>query len=267
MDYRLLLKNSYQSARKTRPQLTLHKLASFMGIQSPYLSKVLHLNAHLSQDQLYMACSFLRIPADEAQILELSLEYERSSNPDRKEKLSAQLKALREKSNPTGKALGLSDRPRLGSAETAEYFLDPLCQLVHMAFLIPKYAKFPEKLAQDLFVPQARINMVVEKLLELKLLRKVNNQFAVDSEFIHLPKDSEYLDANQNLLRSLSMQRVVSIPKEDRYNLAVTFTGDDQTFEKLRSLFMTFISQSSAVIKEAPHKKVFQMNFDLFPWT
>ena len=98
MDYRLELKKIFREKKSQRSNITLQKMATHIGVQGPYLSKVFSCNAHMNQDQLYLACDFLKLNEYEEGLLFLAQAHTKSSLDNRKRKIEEKISVVRDQS-------------------------------------------------------------------------------------------------------------------------------------------------------------------------
>lgn len=265
-DYRTALRERFEERKKRDPELTFNRMAERMRVQPPYLSKALNRSAHLSTDQLYLACEYIGIGAKDREYLGLLLEYGRSALPERKTQLEHQIRRHEARTAQTEEHI--ETKPlTVEMNDATEYYLDPLFQIVHIFVSIPKYAQKPELIATDLAIPIAKIRFVLRRLAEMKIVTlDRNGKVAVVVQNIHLPAKSPLCRPHQHLIRMATMQRLETLPADRAYNLAITFSADAEARARIQKLFLDFLKQFDTIVEKAPSEDVFQMNFDLFSW-
>jgi hypothetical protein len=57
------------------------------------------------------------------------------------------------------------------------------------------------------------------------------------------------------------------LPEARRYHVSVTFSTSAEVMEQIRAEFLAFLKKAESLVKGGSEEKVFQMNFDLFPWS
>jgi TnpA family transposase len=72
--------------------------------------------------------------------------------------------------------------------------------------------------------------------------------------------------AHQAFLRELSLAQLNRVDDGDKYSFMATFTGDDETFSKVRKRYDSFIKECESLTENAKQKAVYQLNFDFFKW-
>jgi hypothetical protein len=84
---------------------------------------------------------------------------------------------------------------------------------------------------------------------------------------MHLPKESPFYDGWRAQLRLLALQRTQAIAKESHYSFSVVFSAGEKADQDLKAKFFEFLKSLEPDITAAPCERVYQMNFDLLPWT
>lgn len=265
-DYRIILRKALEERRKLDVDATFQGMAAFMRIQKSYLSKVLHGHAELSSDQMHLACQYLEFSEEQLGYMMLLLEYARSGLHDRKEKLGAEIGRIQKKYLETKEHIAA--RTVGGAGGLAEYYLDPLYQIVHICLSIERYAHDLGLLARDLEVRPARVASAVNKLEQLGIIARAPDRgIRVLMRNVHLPREAAVYPAWRNQLKVLSMQRLQSMSNDYSYSFAVVFSADEETRKKIQSRFLELLKEIEPFVKAAPAEDTFAMSFDLFSWT
>jgi len=140
LDYRKSLELRLAEKRKWERGYTYSKMAEVIGVQQPYLSKVMDGHANFNSDQLFLACEFLQFNPSETEFLLLLLEHSKCIVKKRCKLLLEQIEAIRAKHLDTREFVQGSNIAV--QAEGASiYYLDPMIQIVHVALTIEEYRK------------------------------------------------------------------------------------------------------------------------------
>ena len=265
--YRKVLKRLADHRRELAgPDLgSYQRLATACGVQKSYMSKVFGENAHLNEDQLYAALEFLKVSGPLNQVMSLQHGLERSGSRARKEHLTEQLQSVVADSTRTEKSV--AGAPQLTDEQTfAEYYSEPLCPLVHMHLLVPRFIKTPKLIQQILSISDDHFSKILATLERAKIVtRNASGSLEVSQDHLHLPRQSHLQPAFQSFTRLKALERVTrsASTEGDDFRYAVYFTSDQNTRNEILDLFRDFLTQASEKIRAAPSAEVYQLIFDL----
>lgn len=263
--YTEALESVFKDRKKSQGQLTLAGLAQKCLMQPSYLTNVLKGRADLNSDQLYRLCELLGLNSEEQEYLNLLLELKRTQYEKRRTELKQKIKKwkvehLRAEKNITAEKVSLT------AEQTEKYYLDPYIQLVHIYLTIPKVKKTLEALAQKFSVSEARMLQVLNALEEIQYIRKKGNQYEILVNGKHLPRESPMLRPHQHMLRLKSLEQMQALTPEQVYSFSVTVSTSPEVREHLQAEFLKFIKAAEKLVKNSEPEKLYQINFDLFPW-
>ena len=97
-------------------------------------------------------------------------------------------------------------------------------------------------------------------------VQRAGAQLTVVGRNKHLPKDNPLCGPHQALMRLKSIDQMQRLSSEEAYSFSATITGTEETLAEIREAYLAFVKKAETIVKPAPSKKAFQMNFDLFPW-
>jgi len=266
LDYRQLLCDLSKNFKKSRPAFTLQKLALRTQLHPPYLSAVLKKRQHLNADQLYSILKQLTLKEDEMSYALLLLDWERSSLPERKEKLLGDIQKI-QKSKLQSESHLKAEKIEFSSEQITRFYINPDLQLVHMFLGVPSFSKDTNKIGESLNIDTERVQSCIAELKELGFVHESPKGLEKTKKRIHLPQNSPLCAPQQILLHYRSLQHQQLLNENEKYNFAVSFTGDPHTKEKIQKEFLKFLSVVENLVDEAPSRAVYQMNFDLFSWS
>lgn len=265
-DYRLALGEIVKEKKQKFRGFTSQKLAQAMKIQGSYLSRVLKLNAHLTPDQLELAGRFLEFSDPDLEFFLLLQSWAQSTSLERKKRIWKKIETRRSKMLSTTAAIP-SEQAVFSSQDLDQYYLNPISSVIHMCLSIPGYQMQPKLIAEQLGLTPNQLQRALDQLENIGVIRRLGTHgYQSVKANLHLPSDSPLLRTHQQLMRSLASQYLALKQKRDTYNLAITFSGDEETKIKIRSRFLQFLKDADELIDRAPCKEVYQMNFDLFSW-
>ena len=266
-DYRKELKRLLKSKKKLKPYITLQKMASHIGVQSPYLSKVLSEHSHMNQDQLYLACDYLGLDEEESRILFLMHSYSRSVVPIRKTEIAEELEGALRKRLRTEKFLEAKE-PDPAAESWQEFFLDPYLQIVHRALDIKKFQRNPQLLVKEGLVSESKLAEVLEKLTKMGLVYTNKKEHYLSREnTLYLKRSSPLLRPQQNMLKLMGLQKLQMATTDQAYSYAMVFSSNVEVKQEIQKKFMQFLKEAGELIDNGGEEELYQFNFELFPWT
>jgi hypothetical protein len=264
-DYRKIFRLIIRKNKKLGEKITLTDIANEMRVQRPYLSKVLNYSADLNSDQMFLACRFLKFSGEESHYMGLLLEHSRSSSQERKELLWKQITEIQNKNLEIKKHL---KAPAVTTQDDrySLYYLDPMVQIVHLFLTIPRYLAHPERIEEDLKISKKRFTSILKILDELKIIDVQGDSLKVLVQQMHLPKGSPPFGPAQILFRLKSLDRIAEVG-DAGYGFSVSFSADEKTRKATQQNFLEFLKKTEALVGQANPEHVYQINFDLLPWS
>lgn len=269
LNYRKALKDGYREAKAVKKSLSLEKLASAMDSHGSFLSSVFNEKAHLNSDQLQCLCQELGWPESDWLYLDLLLQWERSTNSARRKYLKKQIEALRKKKPQAREELKNIEPVMPDSEKLDRYYSNPWCKVVHIFLGIDDYAKTPAQILEHLPLAEQELFNTLKTLEELHMIaRNPKGGYQVLRRFLHLPKEAMICRPHQVLMRNISQIKYQSSPPENLETLSVTFSADEVAYNEIHKKFLDFMNFAREKVEDVEHPdSVYQMNFDLFPWT
>lgn len=269
VDYREILKNAVRRRKVSTPKFGFKDLAEAARIQKSYLSKVLAGSASLSSDQLYLISQALGFNAKERDYLLLLLERDKTALDLRRHELDSDIARVRTRYSETQSFIKAPVRSMAADqgARTDEYYLNPLVQIVHVGLSIARYIEAPRKLASDLGVPGPIFASALQTLERLGYIQYKRGKMQVLSESMHLARDAPVFRTWRSLHKLQALQRLNETPEDKSYSFSTVFSADQATALELRRSFLALLKHAERRVEDAPAEQVFQMSFDLFPWT
>jgi uncharacterized protein (TIGR02147 family) len=265
-DYRLILKEVIAERKKLDSTINFQKMASQIRVPKSYLSRVLGGHAELNNDQIFMVCEFLEFNDHELTYMNLLVDYARSAINSRKIKLLGQIREIQALKLDSKSSLSASEM-KIDHEDIEEYYLNPLIQLIHVCLAIPRYQKDQILLATDLRVSISKVITALSKLERMGLVKKIKGELKIQNENLHLAKSSRLFKPWRNQLKLMSINRIEAIPDDQSYSFSVIFSGTEDLKKEIQSRFLEFLKGIEGLTKVSPQEEVYQMGFELFPWT
>jgi uncharacterized protein (TIGR02147 family) len=262
-DYREFLQKTLAERKKANPQHSYAWLADRMGVQRSYFSRVLKGDAALSPDQLYLACRTLHLGAGEQEYLLLLLEIDRTGLEERRKELTAERDRLQAKHRKAEAVLKKRATLAANEEKRTEYYLQPLCPLVHMHLTIPKYLHHPALLREKLGLSAAALAEVLDTLEGCGILRVEHGKYVLLESKLHV-SSSRLSRAYATQFRLKAIEAQQRMGNDDDYFFTSSFSADRATLEEIRKKFLQFLGQVSSRVEDADPQEVFHLNFDLF---
>lgn len=270
-DYRKIIVTTMDERKFLDKSFTFQSMATFIRVQKPYLSKVLNKKADFSSDQMYMACEYLEFNEEETQYLMLLLEYDRTTYLVRKKKILSEIQKIqdskRDSKNVIAKEIQNLSLVDLDNSTLADYYLDPIVQIIHIFLLIPRYVKNPKLIADHLSISEDNLQDVLKKLVELRIIEINENKIKVVVKTMHLPRESKLVGVTQQMMRQFASYRMSRLPWSLKKSWMVTFNSNEESRKKMELEFNLFLEKVRNISSEGPKTDCYQMSFDLFPWS
>lgn len=269
LDYRSLCSSLAGELKAKTPHWTLQRIAEKIPVHGPYLSNVFRKKAHFSADQLFELTKILKLDPGEAEYVLLLQDWERCASPSRREELKKKIDRERKRAKRTEEHLQAEVRTTAGDAE-ARYFLNPDLFLVSTFLGIDRFAREPALIAKALQLPEKQIKEMIDELVRMEYFArgKKGEIFpGAKAKSFHLSKTSPLCDPHVALLHLRAQQHQRSLAADENYAFSVTFTGTQESREALHAEFLKFLKRAEQIVKDAPSEDVFQMTFNLFPWS
>lgn len=266
-DYRKALELLIARRRQFEPKLTYSRLAEAARVQPTYFSNVLKGRADFNADQLFAIAEELRADPEERDYLALLLERARCQHRERGKQLDLRIAAVRQRKLEF--AANVQAKPIEPSAvEQAEYYLDPLLQLIHVYLTLPAYARDVRRIRTDLHLSEERFEQALRRLEQLGYAAiNSDGSYRRLNQHRHLPQSSPICLPHQILMRLLSAEQLNRLPARKRKHVSVTFSCTPEVMEKIHEEFLRFLKKTEKLVGESKETDVFQLNFDLFPWS
>lgn len=267
-DYKALLHDTLLVRKETiSKSYTFQSMAKACRVQKTYLSRVFNGDAHLNDDQVFLAGEYLGMTTDERHFLALLHQHARSVVPQKKRLIERDLSALKKKhlmseSHLAARQIGVQPE----AADLAQYYLEPDLQLLHMYLTIDRYAREPQKLRDLLGMPEEAFAKALSRLGQLGLVVHRAGKYEVLTPTAHLSPESPVFKPYRTLLRLRAMERLGKAQAKDAYTFSVLFSADEATRQRVQARFLEFLKAIEQDVQAAPAEDVYFLGFDLLRW-
>lgn len=268
ISYRAALKDIYRESKTIKKSLSLEQLAQAVGSHGSFLSNVFNEKAHINSDQLRSLCDAFKLSEEDWFYLDLLLQWERSQSPARTRYLKKQIDALHVKRPKTQQVIQNVESVKAESETIDRYYSNPFCKVVHIFLGIDYYAELPKRILDCLPIAESELVQILNTLVELKMIEMNDKKIRILRKNLHLPKDANICRPHQILMRQISQLKYQISPKENLETISVTFSADEHTFEQIHKRYLEFLNHAKKLVESCEQpKSVYQINFDLFPWS
>ena len=264
-DYKIALRKITEGLRlQFGARYTLEKVAIACGIQKTYLSRVLNGKSHLTADQIFMACEFLRLSTFESEVLETLRDFQTSCNQKRRQQLKKKMTALRITGMKTESALKVS--PAINSEKTWEYYSNFNLHLTHLLMTTPKYSENPSEICRALNFTDLELENNIRKLKNWGLIKQNGLKFEAKDFSQHLSEDSPVFKTFAIQQRLKTIEKLHRGKSDPDYFFSVLFSADKDMGAKLRKKILALLDETKGQIEKSNPEQVYQFNIDLFGW-
>lgn len=252
--------------QRKRP-ITFEAMAEHCRIQKTYLSKVLNKQGNLSQDQLFLACEYLKLTGQELHFLENLHLYDTTLVSARKISAQNSLTKVRKENLKSENSIHVESGLSQNQLIKERYYLDPLYQLIHMFLTIDSFSKDSSAISNKLHISKSKLEKYLADLTDWGLIENRNGRYKVLKNNMHLTEGSYLNSAFRNFSRLTSQSRMNELDNEDFYSFSAIISCDEITKQKIQKRFLDFLKQCQNDVIKADSRDVYQINFDLLKWS
>lgn len=237
------------------------KLAEALGRQSVFISQVLHGDAHLSPAQAQLLAEWMQLSEGETHYLILLVQQARADTAKLREYYEAQLARIREEN------LNLQKRLR-GQTESVpekdrlRYYSAWYYAAIRLLTAIPAFQS-RAAIAKRLQLPLESVSQVLDFLLQLGLVERRGDQFAITSKDVFLGNDSALISRHHLNWRLRGMQSLERERADElHYSTAVVISEKDA--EKIKRQLLDAIEANRKLVRESGSEELFFVGLDFF---
>lgn len=256
--YRSIIREIVEARAAKKDGMSFTKLANVCRIQRSYLSQVINLKNHFSNDQLYSICEALELPKSQRDYLLLLSEYERCRNTERKNFLQQKILKLKQAESKSTSGMSEALRDALD-----DYFCDPWAEIILNFFRIEHYAKNPDEVREVLGITRRRWDIVMKTLRDCQFVVDGADRILTPQGF-PVPEENSPADRIRHIMARMrvAQQKLKQRYIDDfLYNLWYTTTRDAKKQIKINQLHLL-----QRIHEEARHtkqEKIYQLTLDV----
>lgn len=268
-DYKQVMRLAMKSRQEQfGGRFTYKKMANVCGIQKTYLSKVLNSSSNLNPDQLFSACEYLKLKSSETEFVLLLREINASDNVKRVDFLRVKIKKIRNDNLKTESAIEVVGESSVDNNKW-EYYTDIDLQLVHMFMTIPLFLKNPNLICPQIGVSLSRLQSILLKLQNWKILRFENSIYTATDPKLHLSEDSPVFLAFGilNRIKTIEKIRQSKTDSSEDYFFSVIFSASKKLQSKFKKKILDVLKDFQNEVIKDESEEVYQLNIDFFKWS
>jgi uncharacterized protein (TIGR02147 family) len=267
LSYKKAIKEELYSKKIRYPDLTFEKMAIHCRIQKTYLSKVLNREGDLNQDQLYMACEYLKLKKSEQEFVFLLHSHNTSIHASRKKEILIEIENIQKQQMKSEAHIEVKSNS-INFVDYQKYYLDPYLQVIHMFLTIPKFQNDISLITEFLTeLNKKTIEEKIKQLEEMQLIAWKNNKWEAIESNLHLKSDAPIYKAYRKLLRMKSIEKLDHSDQEENYSFSVIFSSNAKVRAEIQKRFLEFLKEIQKMVQNEKETDVYQLNFDLFAWS
>ncbi len=236
------------------------QLATYLGCQSAFVSRVLGGIAHFSLEHTVRIATFLALGPTEERYFLLLAHLNRAGSKDLETYYRRQLEAiLRERDRvseriPAKRELSLDDQ--------AKYYGAWYYAAIHILLLIPAYRTVPA-IADRLRIPAPLVASSLDFLVSCGLAKQKGAEFLSTEHRVHLAADSPMINRHHanwrvRTLEGLDRATAASL----HYSGPMSLSRDD--FRKIRETLLSTIERLEPVIRASKDESLYCLAMDFF---
>ena len=236
------------------------KLAQALGVQTAFVSRVLHEDAHFSLEQAVDVNSFLGHTEAESEYFMLLLQWSRAGSVKLKDFFQKQIDAIQEERQIIVERLQVKNE--LSIADQMSYYSTWYYSAIHMMLMVKRWQN-PQSISNYLGLPLSLVVSVLEFLVRIGLAIEKDGAYSIGTNRIHLGKNSPILLRHHCNWRMRAMQSMDRFSQEDLF-----FSGplclSEKDAKRLREMLLKFLENMEKLIAPSPEEAVFCMGIDYF---
>lgn len=236
------------------------KIAVAAGCQLPYVSHVLNGAYHFNSEQIDGIARLLKLRQVEHEYLLLLVQFERAGTDSLKKFYKRLIEDMAIKNTTIQQKL--KSKNALSSLDRNTYYSEWTYSAIHMLATIPKFRTF-NKIAEHLNLPLTKVEICVEKLISMGLLKLINGELHPQQVDLHLDKDSMNIRQHHTNWRIKALNSLDNM-QEHHLHYSLAFTIKKEDFIKVREVISTAIKDSADIIRPSEEEDLAVLNIDLF---
>jgi len=261
LDYRTFLADYTQWRREFDPafsQRTFAKEAGLPASSSSLLPAIIKGRRSLSQNLRVKFAKALDFPEREGQYFDLLVQFNQAKGMTEKNFFFSQLSKFR------------TSRAHVLSENQFEFFSKWYYGAIRNYFSMETRERNPVAIASRLFpdVTPGQVEDAIRLLLDLNLIKRTANGYAVTEKHISTPKDVQARAAREHLLEltRMSMELLAKTPADLRQYNALMFTVSADGFATVKERVRSFLEELREILdRDQNEDRIYSLTLQLFP--
>lgn len=258
-NYREIIRELVEARSAKKDGISFTKLANVCRIQRSYLSQVMNLKHHLSNDQLYAICEALELPQSQCQYLILLSEFERCKNPERKAYLQQKI----QKAHDSDAAQGVDSMSEAQRDALDDYFCDPMAEVVLNFFRLETYARNPTKVREILGMTTQRWQDVMKTLRDCQFIVESGGRILTPKGF-PVPEENSPADRIRHIMARMRVaQQKLRQRNIDDFLYNSWYTTNREAKKQLKISQLHLLRRIYEESKNTRQEKIYQLTLDV----
>lgn len=259
LKYRKYLKSYVKNQSQRRGFLT--QISKAISCQNSYLTRVLGEEVHLTPDQAYSLTVFFKFTDSETQYFLKLVDYERAGSPALRQRLKAELEALRNEQENLSKRYAASELKDLEKIMT--YYSSWYWAAIHILTDIPNFQK-PSEIAKRLSLDEKFVRECLSTLEKFDLVKRVDDQhWKISSTPMHLPKTSPMISKLHHNWRTQAVTDCEN-PNSDGLHFSILQTVSHEDIPVIKQLILESIDKYRSVAGPSKAEDLICFSIDFF---
>jgi uncharacterized protein (TIGR02147 family) len=236
------------------------KIASAIGCQNSQLTLVLREEVHLTPDQAFELCDFMKLTdAESAYFLKL-VEHDRSGSQRFRAKLKEQMRQL--KAAQENLAIRFKDKGMERFEDAVIYYSSWHWSAIHVATMIPKLGT-AASIAERLQLDESLVRACLEKLDSFGLVKKIGDRWKSTERFLHIGKHSPMSSIQHGNWRARAVLKSQN-PENDGLHYTMVQCLSESDYQKIKDILFETIDQYRVIANPSPEEELICFNCDFF---
>lgn len=259
VNYKEYLKDRIASSPNKGRGLKL-KMSQSLGVQTAYISQVLHKEPHFNLEQAIKINQFWGHSKQESRFFCLLINLARAGTHDLREFIKEEIQEVLEIRKNLKARLDIKDS--LDESNQHIYYSSWTFAAIHMLTAIPEFQTI-EQIVERLRLDRTRVQENLKFLVDTGLVLQVGNRFKIGKTRIHLSADSLQIQRHHSNWRNQAVAALDHVQKEDlHYSSVVSLSRDDRS--KLKEILIKAIEECRSVIKDSNEEDLHVITLDSF---
>lgn len=236
------------------------RLATFLNVNTTFVSQVLIGDKHLSLEQGIKVTHFFEFSELEKEYFLTLINFERSGTKDLENYFELKLSAIKNQFQNIKSRVG--NTQELTDSDKAIYYSDWKYQAVKLATSLDDCNSLRE-ISHKLDVPMAKLHSVFEFLIEKGLIKQNKNKLSMGIAKTHVPASSPLVKRHHVNWRLKAIEHYEKL-SDTELGFTAPLTISEKDFAIIREEILKFIQDLSKRVEKSDSEIVACLNIDWF---